>query len=154
MNKKLSIRVYAIFQTEDGKVPVLREKYHDLELVKFPGGGMVWGEGVIDTLKRELYEELGMRDFSYELFFIYEKPIISIFNPEVSVVTIYYLVTSKENLSIGKQTPVKKDNSALLEILYLPLEESSCNQLTFENDRLALKTFLQRHQTQMRNTEC
>ncbi len=54
-----NIRVYGLWM-EQGQILVTEEKIGTRWVQKFPGGGLLWGEGVMDTLRREWKEELGM----------------------------------------------------------------------------------------------
>lgn len=136
MSKRFSVRVYAIIAVEStGKLIATREFYKGVEMVKFPGGGLQWGEGVSEALKRELREELGLEYFEARQFYVYDKPIISIFDPEISVIPIYYKVVPKQTFEIR--------NGEIQQLLLLPISESSIDLLTFENDREAMRFYLQ-----------
>lgn len=52
-----NIRVYG-FLIDDGKVLVTDEFRLGIYMTKFPGGGLQFGEGTIECLKREFMEEL------------------------------------------------------------------------------------------------
>ena len=54
-----TIRVYAIILNENREVLVSDEYQKGMEMTKFPGGGMHFGEGTIDCLTREALEEFG-----------------------------------------------------------------------------------------------
>jgi len=57
---QFNIRVYG-FLIDDGKVLVTDEYRLGIYMTKFPGGGLNFGEGTIDCLKREFMEELNIR---------------------------------------------------------------------------------------------
>lgn len=57
--RRFNIRVYGIW-IEEGRVLVTEELIKGVTVVKFPGGGLEFGEGTIDCLKREWKEELGL----------------------------------------------------------------------------------------------
>jgi ADP-ribose pyrophosphatase YjhB (NUDIX family) len=57
MIDKINIRVYAC-AVKDKKVLTLFEEYAGEPLMKFPGGGLEFGEGVLECLHREFDEEL------------------------------------------------------------------------------------------------
>ena len=59
MIDKLNIRVYAT-AIKDEKVLVLHEEYAGEQLMKLPGGGLEFGEGLLDCLHREFEEELNV----------------------------------------------------------------------------------------------
>lgn len=65
MNKKengagtFNVRVYGLWM-EQGQVLVTEEKIGPRLVQKFPGGGLLWGEGALDALRREWQEELAM----------------------------------------------------------------------------------------------
>jgi len=101
MNKNLkinsfNIRVYGLF-IHDDKILVTDELRMGQYLTKFPGGGMNFGEGTIDCLKRECMEELGQQiriishfyttDFFQPTFFLPEKE---------QLISIYYLAALDE----------------------------------------------------------
>lgn len=59
MINRFNIRVYGILTHAD-KILLVHEKIGDFEFTKFPGGGLEFGEGISDCLKREFKEETGL----------------------------------------------------------------------------------------------
>jgi 8-oxo-dGTP diphosphatase len=86
----ITIRVYGICIDEKRRVLVTDEFIHSQYITKFPGGGMEYGEGTRDCLKRELMEETGeeieVLDHVYTTDFFQQ----SVFNPTKQVMSIYY----------------------------------------------------------------
>ena len=56
------IRVYAIIVNENQEVLISDEFQPGIKMTKFPGGGLEFGEGTIDGLKRELREECNSQE--------------------------------------------------------------------------------------------
>jgi 8-oxo-dGTP diphosphatase len=57
--KHFNIRVYGILVNEKSQVLLTDEYVLDRKMTKFPGGGLHFGEGPEDCLKREALEEFG-----------------------------------------------------------------------------------------------
>ena len=53
------IRVYAIIMNENNELLISDEYQLNMRMTKFPGGGLEFGEGTIDCMKREAIEEFG-----------------------------------------------------------------------------------------------
>ncbi len=53
------IRVYALILNLNNDILISDEYQLDMRMTKFPGGGMHFGEGPVDCLKREAVEEMG-----------------------------------------------------------------------------------------------
>lgn len=86
-----NIRVYGLC-IQDNKLLVLHEEYVGEKLIKLPGGGMEYGEGIIDCLKREFMEEINLSIKSVEHFYTQEDFVQSKFRENEQLLTIYYLV--------------------------------------------------------------
>ncbi|UFK97950.1 NUDIX domain-containing protein [Kaistella faecalis] len=91
MIDKLNIRVYAT-AVKDGKVLVLHEEYAGEQLMKLPGGGLEFGEGVLDCLHREFEEELNVKINVLAHLYTQEDFVVSRFRENEQLLTIYYLV--------------------------------------------------------------
>jgi len=93
MNKKrFNIRVYGIW-VNNGQVLVNEELIKGRKVIKFPGGGLDWGEGTIDCLKREWMEELGLEIEVLDHFYTTDFFQQSAFD-ESQVISIYYWVAA------------------------------------------------------------
>lgn len=94
MANQFNIRIYG-FLTDQGKVLVTDEFRLGIYMTKFPGGGLQFGEGSIDCLKREFMEELQtpieiIRHYYTTDFY---QP-TTLLPSEMQLLNIYYLVSA------------------------------------------------------------
>src|SRR5687768_7859706 len=105
-----NVRVYGILINEQKQVLVTDEFHHGQRMTKFPGGGLDFGEGIIDCLKRECMEEFGHEVEVIEHFYTTDFFQLSAFNEKQQVISIYYFISMKELHSIPvTQTPFEFD---------------------------------------------
>ncbi|MBM7419913.1 MULTISPECIES: NUDIX hydrolase [Chryseobacterium] len=91
MIDNINVRVYACV-VKDKKVLTLFEEYAGEPLMKFPGGGLEYGEGLTDCLKREFEEELNVNIEIVEHLYTQEDFLVSRFKENEQLLTIYYMV--------------------------------------------------------------
>ncbi|OCK50143.1 NUDIX hydrolase [Chryseobacterium sp. CBo1] len=91
MIDNINVRVYACV-VKDKKVLTLFEEYAGEPLMKFPGGGLEYGEGLTDCLKREFEEELNVHIEIVEHLYTQEDFLVSRFKENEQLLTIYYTV--------------------------------------------------------------
>lgn len=89
MINKFNIRVYACV-VKDKKVLVLHEEYAGDFLIKFPGGGLEFGESTIECLHREFLEELNIKITDLQHLYTQEDFVISKFRENEQLLTVYY----------------------------------------------------------------
>ncbi|MBC7476071.1 MAG: NUDIX hydrolase, partial [Candidatus Sericytochromatia bacterium] len=87
-----SIRVYGLWINDNHEIMLTDEYFQDKFLTKFPGGGLEFGEGIHECLKREWLEELNIEIDIIEHFYTTDFFQVSVFNPNAQIVSIYYLV--------------------------------------------------------------
>ena len=124
---RFNIRVYGIWLHND-HVLVNEELIRGQQITKFPGGGMHWGEGTIDCLKREWMEELQLdititRHFYTTHFF---QP--SAFD-DSQVISIYYLVAANPDAPIVNLMPNERT-------YWLPLAQLSADSFSLPIDKM------------------
>ncbi|AYO57766.1 NUDIX hydrolase [Chryseobacterium sp. 6424] len=91
MIDKINIRVYAT-ALKEGKVLVLHEEYAGDQLMKLPGGGLEFGEGLLDCLRREFEEELNVKIKILGHLYTQEEFVTSRFRENEQLLTVYYMV--------------------------------------------------------------
>jgi len=99
-----NIRVYGILQNADGDVLVSDEFIRGNQYTKFPGGGLEFGEGTRDCLKREFLEEMQLRVLVKEHIYTTDFFQMSAFNPEHQIISIYYRVEALEEIRVPLRT--------------------------------------------------
>lgn len=91
-----NLRVYGILINNERQVLVSDEYIRGSYFTKFPGGGLEFGEGTRDCLKREFMEEMNLAveigDHIYTTDFFQ----LSAFNPGHQIISIYYFARALE----------------------------------------------------------
>src|SRR6476620_9610188 len=99
-----TIRVYGILINELKQVLVSDEYIRGGYYTKFPGGGLEFGEGTRDCLKREFKEEMDLDveigDHLYTTDFFQ----MSAFNSAHQIISIYYAVKALEPIKARLRT--------------------------------------------------
>jgi 8-oxo-dGTP diphosphatase len=97
---KFNVRVYGILINEKHQVLLSDEEEYGFRFSKFPGGGLEYGEGLIDGLKREFMEECGVAVEVVEHIYTTDFFIQSVFN-DSQVISVYYAVKPLEDLKLN-----------------------------------------------------
>jgi len=98
IDKRFVIRVYALIFNDMGEVLLSDEYVLDTLMTKFPGGGLEFGEGTIDCLKREAMEEFGQSIEVVSHFYttdFYQK---AMFHDNTQLISVYYIARFNEKI--------------------------------------------------------
>lgn len=96
MIQAFTIRVYGILIDTQKNVLVSDEIIRGKFYTKFPGGGLEFGEGTIECLVREFKEETGLTISIKQHLYTTDFFQPSAFNENDQVISIYYLIESKD----------------------------------------------------------
>ena len=96
---RFNIRVYGILINEKKQVLVSDEYIRGNFYTKFPGGGLEFGEGTRDCLKREFKEEMNLDVEIGPHIFTTDFFQLSAFNKEHQILSIYYYVKALEKIT-------------------------------------------------------
>src|SRR4051794_19802256 len=98
---RFTIRVYGILMDENKRVLLSDEFIRGDYYTKFPGGGMEFGEGTRDCLKREFKEETGLDVTIGDHIYTTDFFQISAFNNVNQIISIYYFVHADEPVDLA-----------------------------------------------------
>lgn len=130
-----TIRVYGIIIGDRGLL-LSREKIQGAEVVKFPGGGLQYGEGTRACLLRELLEETGSEAKIGDHFYTTDFFQPSAFHSApVQVMSIYYKATLLSPPVSGQE-----ENN---ELFWVPFEELSSDLVNLPIDKVVVEKLLQ-----------
>lgn len=139
-----NVRVYGILVDAHDRVLVSDERTQSVSFTKFPGGGLEYGEGLLDALKREFMEECNLEiEIVRHLYTtdFYEK---SSFNSS-QIISIYYLVKASGPLDIPlKEKPMDFTNNMLEKEEVFRLVDCKrllSEHLTFKTDQVAWESY-------------
>ena len=93
--KHFNLRVYALI-IQDVHILLSDEFEHDMKMTKFPGGGLYFGEGTADCLKREAIEEFGQEIEIIEHYYTTHFFQQALFYEDQQLISIYYLARFPE----------------------------------------------------------
>ena len=149
-----NIRVYGILQGPDGEVLVADEYIRGNYYSKFPGGGLEFGEGTRDCLKREFKEEMDLEveigDHIYTTDFFQ----ISAFNPGHQIISIYYYAKALEPIRCPirtsefdfdeQQLAVYRESGECETFRFIPLESFNEDSVTLPIDKIVASLIRER----------
>lgn len=95
-----NIRVYGILLTQEKQVVVSDEFIRGGYYTKFPGGGLEFGEGTRDCLKREFKEEMNLEVEIGDHIYTTDYFQMSAFNPSHQIISIYYFAKALEPFTV------------------------------------------------------
>lgn len=143
--KRFNIRVYGILINNKKEVLIADECRNGNFFTKFPGGGLQWGEGLKDCLKREFQEELSITINVSDLFYCTDFFIESAFKKSDQLISIYFIVNYPlvDNLTFPSYSiPFKEETERFR---WVSLKEISKKHVTFPIDKIVadkLKTLI------------
>ena len=111
-----NIRVYGILLGDNKEVLVSDELIRGKQYTKFPGGGLEFGEGTRDCLKREFMEEMNLEVSVTEHLYTTDFFQMSAFNPEHQIISIYYFVDALQEIRVPLRTKLFDFDDAQMEI--------------------------------------
>lgn len=143
-----NIRVYGIL-IQDGELLVSDELIRGKQYTKFPGGGLEFGEGTRDCLKREFMEEMDLSIEVGEHLYTTDYYQQSAFHPDHQIISIYYYVKPLEEISVRlSQTPFEFDAAQMAayelqketeSFRFIPLQELTEENVTLPIDKIVVR---------------
>lgn len=97
---KFNVRVYGLLINDNNQLLLSDEEEYGFRFSKFPGGGLEYGEGLIDALKREFIEECNTEIEVLEHFYTTDFFIKSAFN-DSQIISVYYIVKPMAELPLN-----------------------------------------------------
>ncbi len=133
MTKRFNVRTYGIWLHEN-QVLVSEELIKGLKILKFPGGGLEWGEGLIDGLKREWQEEMGLDIEVHSHFYTTD-----FFQPSAwddsQVISVYYKVQPLKSLIL----PYTNGQESFY---FIPVDEQLQDKISLPIDKIVARSLL------------
>ena len=138
MNKSIktfNLRVYALI-IDKGEILLSKELIKGNIAIKFPGGGVELGEGIIEALQRESEEELNQRLINIKHFYTTDFFQQSSFKPKDQLISIYYKASLTTKIKTSECLTPIKDQPIFYWKKIKDIDES---ELRFRIDKLVLQ---------------
>ncbi|KPL14558.1 MAG: hypothetical protein AMS26_10265 [Bacteroides sp. SM23_62] len=148
---KYVLRVYALIINERQEILLSDEYQLDMKMVKFPGGGMEYGEGTIDCLQREAMEEFGQSLANIRHFYTTDYYQPALFFKDHQLVSIYYLADFSEKIRFRvsrKPFDIPEMKNGQQSFRWAPLSEIGEEDLTFPVDRKVIRLLIDQYYSQ------
>jgi 8-oxo-dGTP diphosphatase len=139
---QFNVRVYGLFINEKKEILLADEERFGMRMTKFPGGGMQFGEGTIDCLKREAIEEFGQEIEVISHFYTTDFFQQAMFFDDHQLISIYYRARfiQPERFKISNLPfDFKEQKEEILSFRYKKINEINEEELSFPIDRYVIK---------------
>jgi len=149
MIKHFNLRVYALIVNKDEEVLLSDEYFRETYMTKFPGGGLQFGEGTLDCLRREAVEEFGQEITILRHFYTTDFFQQALFYPDHQLVSIYYLAEFQQdaNFKISDKPFDFADQDSQQSFRWKSIQELSSEDLSHPVDK-KVAGMLKRHFTE------
>ncbi len=141
---QFNVRVYGLLINERMEILVSDEQEYSMRFTKFPGGGLEYGEGLTDGLKREFIEECNAEIEILGHFYTTDFFVKSAFN-DSQIVSIYYLVKNTSPLDMVIKTvpfDFEGEGEVLQSFRWLKLSGLKEDDFTFPIDQYVAKLLI------------
>lgn len=141
---KFNIRVYGIF-VYNKQILLSREYHKNRWTIKFPGGGLEFGEGPIDCLKREIREELGMNVRLLRHFYTLDFYQVSALRSGTQLLSIFYLARFQESLlykNLVNPVDYPSFGNENIKMYWRPISKLTPEEMTFPGERHVVRKLL------------
>ena len=153
--KRFNVRVYGILLSETKQVLVSDEYIRGAYYTKFPGGGLEFGEGTRDCLKREFKEEMNLDIVVGEHIYTTEIFQMSAFIPDDQLIAIYYFVKPLEPITVPikklafdfneDQMELYKQTQQIESFRYIDWANFSAEEITLPIDKIVSTLLIEKH---------
>ena len=145
LQKSFTIRVYGLLINKKEEILIALEMVKGKFITKFPGGGLEFGEGLIDCLVREFKEELDLDIEVADHFYTTDFFVESFFNPDSQVIAVYYFVKTAKAIDHLYNTELSDDLSEGGEhFIWKPLNELNADDFTLPIDKHVMELLLKK----------
>jgi ADP-ribose pyrophosphatase YjhB (NUDIX family) len=132
-----NVRVYGILINEDNQLLVSDEEEYGIRFIKLPGGGLEYGEGLRDGLKREFMEECFVEVEVGDHFYTTDFFNKSAFGDN-QVISVYYYVRALDELKLSfksRQYDFDTTGDVMQAFRWVHLDQLTPNEFTFPTDK-------------------
>ena len=139
-----NVRVYGLLVNDRNEVLISDEQEYGVRFTKFPGGGLEYGEGLVDGLKREFMEECNAAVEVMSHFYTTDFFVKSAFN-DSQVISVYYLVKNIQPLNLNFKTTVfdfDGEGDVLQSFRWVKLNNLLHEELLFPTDQHVAKLLI------------
>jgi 8-oxo-dGTP diphosphatase len=134
---QFNVRVYGLLINEHQEILVSDEQEYGMQFTKFPGGGLEYGEGLTDGLKREFVEECNAEIEVISHFYTTDFFVKSAFN-DSQIISVYYTVRNINTLDLNFKKKVfdfDGEGNVLQAFRWVKLSELREDDFTFPIDQ-------------------
>ncbi|OOQ59912.1 NUDIX domain-containing protein [Mucilaginibacter pedocola] len=147
MNSKqfFNVRVYGLLINDNNEVLISDEQEYGMQFTKYPGGGLEYGEGLIEGLKREFVEECNVEVEVLSHFYTTDFFVKSAFN-DSQIISVYYIVKNVTPLNLVFKTEVfdfDGEGELLQSFRWVKIADLTADTCTFPIDQHVTKLLMQ-----------
>ena len=153
---RFNIRVYGILLGENKDVLVSDEFIRGKYYTKFPGGGLEYGEGTRECLKREFKEEMNLEVDIADHIYTTDFFQLSAFDPDHQIISIYYLAKAMEPIACAlrdkpfdfdeEQLIIYKEKNEIETFRFIKWEAFNEDVVTLPIDKVVAKMVKERYE--------
>lgn len=150
-----NIRVYGILFNDENQLLVSDEFIRGNYYTKFPGGGLEYGEGTRDCLKREFMEEMDLNVEIHDHIYTTDFFQVSAFNPAHQIISIYYFAKALEPIKCPIRTSTFDFDAKQLDVYnrtgetetfrFIDWDKVTPDSVTLPIDKIVVQMLLQEH---------